>query len=59
MDSSQLGKMLENKTIREYSQNLLSIFGTLWRLIRPIAATWHICDYCIISESTVVVAAIF
>jgi hypothetical protein len=51
--------MLEDKTIAEYNQNLLWLFGTYSHLIRPIAATWHICDYCIISKSTVVVAEIF
>jgi hypothetical protein len=51
--------MLEDKTIGEYDQNSLCLFGTYYRLIRPVAATWHICDYCMISESTVVVAEIF
>jgi hypothetical protein len=34
------------------------ILNIICHLIRPIAATWHICDYCIISESTGAVAAI-
>jgi hypothetical protein len=51
--------MLEDQIIGEYNQNLLCLFGTYCCLSRPIAATWHICDYCIISESTVVVVAIF
>jgi hypothetical protein len=50
--------MLEDKTIEEYEQNLLCLFGTYCHLIRPKAATWHICHYCIISESTLVVAEI-
>jgi hypothetical protein len=51
--------MIEDKTIGEYNQNLLGFFRIYCCLIRPIAATSHICDYCIISESAVVVTTIF
>jgi hypothetical protein len=55
MDSR--GKCWETKQLENITRVCFAYLG-LSRIIRPMAVTWHICDYCIISESTVVVAAI-
>jgi hypothetical protein len=41
----------EQKQIREYNQNLLSLFGAPCHLIGPVTATWCACDHYIIKAS--------